>query len=1174
MNDKNYFIEQIITLLKRYQADLLANGEFNLLNSHVHAEYFLKQLLNHVSPTWKLKHTSESFSHNTSSIDLFSDEHQIVVQITAQKTNHRDKIESTIKKYNLEWKTKYPRLRIFFIKEAAKELINEFETADIKILSFNNIISKIQSNLTTEEAYQLLEFIKHELGNTYGSPYTFESIDLFEKVHFGKENDVISNTLQYNSKLLFYSHSDISRVEKLHISLLKNKTTRALLEGPPCVGKTTLTFELVNQMSKDLIKTFYVDLSGFEANDSGIKKDIDRISVHDALLIIDNSQENFDLAKNIYGWLNSHKIRALFISRFISNADSSASFSNYDFDEKINLNEDFENDSVVKRKIDGIINNRIRYLKTKLPQFKWAVKDINTVYANSELNYLKLSIILYFWENKYQAFQLEQIGNEELYTSFYDHHKLENHNDQTIFKYASLYKYDYPFHLSNIDDKGTSQLIEKGIILKRKFYENFFFPHVEYANLLAKAISYKRAYSVDREADAITQYIEEKRPKNIHLLINNLGDRNKTELFNQIFCNTKCSAFLIQHYQSINVKVSDLKMLFFFINEFRDWLDKKCISSFLEIFLSKKQYCVFNLFEKDGYNSFQNLQKCLLSYDLDTSQLSKIYSTSNTEISKRVNGKTFFEISEVLTSNTREPKFASSLVNRFSFIEWNEIFQKQAEFSLQAEGINNLRKNPLSRQLAFDLYNELEIPYTVNQLKRATIDIIGKALSDLSEFEAIDYKSKPRQIFKLLFQNGSLRDSTKNGLSKYSIGIAHLSKINSEIVQELFPLPEEIKTLFHDASANDFAQRVPLFVKHFPSGKGLFVDVMRKSIGDKKFLTSEKNDLNGLIKLIELLRNAEYGFSKAEINPLIELAVKKLSEDESLVHLSDAAYNLKSILSEEDIYNLISAERISTEFDNDKISIRHLESILIQNIKNISPKIAYHIYTKISLQSLADASIAANSKTPISFEQLTKIFMMLHNLEKSYFDKDNISESFTGKIFDRLISNHYKDFISKANKASLYDFITGYTRLFEIEEELTEIKLSQILKLKSEEEVTGDITLSNFSQSIRRLAKLKGNGQINYKTLSETILKNTKQHLINNAELIDIGKISAGLKELSIEFKDFAEVLFHDLRFTILKKGKKDSKRPDFTDRVIPELISAAGKDLEIITELSSYAAK
>ena len=62
-------------------------------------------------------------------------------------------------------------------------------------------------------------------------------------------------------------------------------------------------------------------------------------------------------------------------------------------------------------------------------------------------------------------------------------------------------------------------------------------------------------------------------------------------------------------------------------------------------------------------------------------------------------------------------------------------------------------------------------------------------------------------------------------------------------------------------------------------------------------------------------------------------------DDESLVHLSDAAHKLKSILSEEDIYNLISAERISKEFANDKISIRHLESILIQNIKNISPKI-------------------------------------------------------------------------------------------------------------------------------------------------------------------------------------------------------------------------------------------
>src|SRR5690606_12023347 len=168
------------------------------------------------------------------------------------------------------------------------------------------------------------------------------------------------------------------------------------------------------------------------------------------------------------------------------------------------------------------------------------------------------------------------------------------------------------------------------------------------------------------------------------------------------------------------------------------------------------------------------------------------------------------------------------------------------------------------------------------------------------------------------------------------------------------------------------------------------------------------------------------------------------------------------------------------------------------------------IYTSISMDSLAKASIAANSATPVSFEQLTKVFMLLQNLERAHFGKDDIINSFTAKLIQRLINNQYNEFIYKAKRASLYDFIIGYTRLFDIDKSLTERKFSQLLNSKSQSVATAEITLSNFSQAIRRLAALKGDGQINYKSLADTILQNGKQNLIRNAEHIDIGKISTG----------------------------------------------------------------
>lgn len=325
--------------------------------------------------------------------------------------------------------------------------------------------------------------------------------------------------------------------------------------------------------------------------------------------------------------------------------------------------------------------------------------------------------------------------------------------------------------------------------------------------------------------------------------------------------------------------------------------------------------------------------------------------------------------------------------------------------------------------------------------------------------------------------------------------------------------------------------------------------------------------------MIELLNNSEYGFTKEEINPLTELAIKSISEDESLVHLSDAAHKLKSILTEDEIFDLISVGRISNELNEDKISIKHLETILIQNLKKISSKIAYRIYTNIPLNILAKAAIAANSKKPVSFEQLTKDFMLFNNLERTYHKRCDITDSFTSKLIHLLVNDHYNDFFYKARKASLYDFIMGYTRLFDIDKKIAERKFSRLLFQKSQDKETAEITLSNFSQAIRRLATLQSDEQIDYKALADNILKNSKQHLINNAAHIDIGKISTGLQELSIEFEPFSQELFHDLRFIILEKGKSESTKPDFINRVIPELTSAASKnDIDVITVLKSYA--
>ncbi len=1174
MREKEDLIKDIVTLLDRYAADIKSFSKFNWNDSSVHAEYFIKNLLNHIFG-WKLTHVGDKLKPNTPTIDLFSKETGTVVQVTSQSTKLNEKITGTIIGFDKDWKASFPKLKIFIISRIENKSQKYSDRGDIEILYFENIISEIEGKIYSE-LNSIHEFIFQELSPNYNRGVrTLECIDLFNKAKSGEIKSVVSNIGQYDNGLIYFTDTDKQIVSDILKSLITSKRKIALLKGAPCIGKTTLTFEIVKQFEDLLIKPFYIDLSDFnEGNSGSIKNDIAKISVHDAFIIVDNTQENEELAKKIYGILVSENIRALFITRTSSDDDLSDSISSKQFSVIIDLEKDLKNE-FLKAKINGIVAKRIFYLKKTYPQSNWTVGKIENVYKNSELNFLKLSIILYYWENDFHGSNLDEVNDERCYRSFYGEHGLRKANDKEIsyiYKYSSLYRYDFPFILQNIDI-AINELIRKGVFIKLQYLDFYKLPHTEYAKLLAKAIAFTNAFTAEKEVQSIIDYLTEVAPINSHNLINSLTKSGEYEIIKDLVSDDKCSAYLSKHYQLGLIKTKDIGLIFRVIKKIHTKENEQKILQFLERFIENTPGTKFKLNEKESEQAFNSLKQCVTLYGLNEIKIAKFKTESDKAVLEKTYNKDFFSLTELITNQTQNRNTVSSILSSLSFNEWKQKFELQkSQLSLIAEGLSNLQSNPLSRQLSIDLYFTLDEYYIFEKLKDAPLNIIGKGLSDLSEFEAIDYKSKPRIVFNMLVESKSIRKTIDIGLRNYSIAISHLNKVYSEKIYSLFPSSNELTQLFKGATANELFQNIPIFLIAFPEKNDEVVEVLKKNILAEEFIKNPKNDLNGIMKLIGMLKEQQYKIPKLVLLKFNETAIAKLFKNKNLIHISEACNKFKKYISNEELITLISSNKVAVALERGLISLNHLEPIIHENLKKRSIKFAFELYKGIPIKIISDSAIAIVKPPakPLSFEQITKVIYLMFTLEKDYYKelrKPMSLDSHAKLVVNFLISNRLVSFSNKAANANVYDFITGYLRICEIDSALTEKYLFEILEKKSLQINMPEATLSNFPAAVRKLFNLNSS---KYQKVGVSFLKNSKEALWKNSDGLDLGKISTGLNELSLikGHEEFAQDLFFELRELIETKAINEKTRPDYTIRIIPELYAAAGKFKSIVDKL------
>jgi hypothetical protein len=1144
----NKEIEHITTLLGNYLNDIKLKGKFNWLSDHVHAEYFFKRLLN-LLYDWKLTHTEELFGHNTPDIDLVSEHTGVVVQVTAN-SQPKTKIKDTVKGYKTNWHSKYPKLKILFIQtdlDYEKHKGDEYE-----LITYRKIIQRIQ-NLNSLNQRIILEFLRQELSDFYdSSPYSLSVIQKFRDAFISNNVGTgLINNYYSDKDLIHFSEQDRKRIQNFENALKIDKTKLAL-SGPPCTGKTTLLFEFSRIVEESLFKVFYINLEIHGNQEDIILTELKKIACQDAILIIDNAHDHASISRKIFNVTIDLDIRTLFVYRRTSNDNLTDRLKESDFDWVETTDEELDN-SNIERKFIGIINKRTHYLKNVQKNNKWIVGDIPAIIKNNESNFLKLSIALHYWENdpRFWSYRLDQIKADDVYKSFYNEHFKHSDSDSLIndlYLYGFLYQYGIPFYLKSEHD---AEIATKGFIVKVPLAETFIFPHTEYAKLLKQSIQYWKCYDEKNIGTSIQGYIANQNPINLPLLLRELTS-NEPNITSTIFREQESRQSIITHY-SKTVDYQSILILINALNRFKNELESKYVEKLLHNTFSALSR--IRTYEKLGEQLCKDLKTCLEDYSITNKEL--LEQVVQPKWSQK-NRKSFFDIATDIRKKNRNENFVYKELHNRSFSTWLNLMNNEYKYGKVAEGITCLYKTISSRQLSIDLYQEVNLQEAYNNLKNQTIDISGKALSDMSELYGFDNKRKANQLLSLLLPHLQNQDFKSIGLLKYSIGISHIGKVNPSKVDSLFPKESVLQEMFEDVNANELSQRIIEIKNIFPTKEKPLLEILKSVISKPDFISKNSKEPRGLIKLVKQLKNLGFKISNSKYKEISDAILANKVSDTLL--LAEIGVLLSSLNPDINISKYFNPKKIEFSLAHHRISLNHLEQILLTNAKKISPSFAEKTLKAIPVKAI---NISATEST-ISFSQMSSVYYRLYGLESVKNNADHMHNA-----LEDYSNYRYENFVNKAKKANSWHLIEGISKLYEINKKVTTEALIPILEERIRNNNFRGVTLTNVIQPLKRLNNLNST---DLNDLTKSIIKRFESELIRNSKLLDIGKISTGLRELSSFDEKASKRIFVNMIHTISEKIKLEINRKDLANRIIPELEIASGYDIERIAELKKIA--
>lgn len=973
---------------------------------------------------------------------------------------------------------------------------------------------------------------------------------LFKEI---EKNQKFDGTNYFNKEeLIYFSKKDQRKIDNLAYNFTNNIIEQYCVLGNPCSGKTTIAYAIIQKIKNKRI--FYLNLTEPIFDESRILKELIQISHYHSLIIVDNIHDNIKLFLKIKERLSKHKwIKSLFLSRYYKTFDEFDENSIYDKIEgikyyRIDLNEDLE------EKISGIISKKIDLLKNQYSEINWFKGNFLDILKNTNSNLLKLNIALRVWEKKNRKsnnIKFDNINQDIILEYFYDEHKLNEIESDSLYTYCLLYKNDIPFVLLKGQKKIDDKLKEKGIILKYSSSDYHYFPHKEYAKLIFDSISFvNEDIDVAKKSELIINYItkfnRQEYSLNIHLLLNKFFNSEVLEeidIVKNILENEKTEQIIRESF-SKKIKEFEINSLITILFKLCNRIDKIKLSRYYNLIISYLNRNKLNLFLFQDYMNYSNLIQIseLLSIELPFEKIINVLPEN--EIVKT---NSIVELTLRVSKQSRKPETVYKILNSLHFPEWLENINKLPGFSNITNSLSELNTSSETKKLVYGLIRKLDWNKLIEKAKKQKIDQIAKSLRELQKVDISVGTNSCTFIYNQLIENNTINQKLLNSsLSEYSKALSDLSNINSESAKMF--LSNDLKNgILKDKILNE--KVLSILNLRIPELKRLFIEpkpylIMVNEIVNSKYFISlieNEKDFNSIIGFYEFSKS-NLNFNNSQINQILKNKIDKFDTNDSVIDLIRNPKILKIKGFDKNIILSITPKEIDDYIKSKKIT--YLEDIFrVISDFNIDKSIS--LFSQLKNEYL----IASLLNIDLNMSQSLEVLYRLKNkVDKN--DKQNCNEK-VSYLLDEYLKK-YTNIERRYNKLTISDFLKSFYFSYSINPEITEKHCKNDLLNKLQINNHKGFQIGPLFQAIRRISEIT-NGK--YDTELLTFLKNNNDNFIITIQNEDLLKSLSGLFELhKSKFKIYADELLFNCRKSIILKSNQRKNDKIFKEKIIPDL--------------------
>lgn len=1106
---------------------------------------------------------------NTIAIDLIDRDNNLGIQVTAQKSNEKTKIDDTINDTISEWKKEGVKtLWIFFITETpyikknidTTKLYLEKDGIKVYIKTVRRVIGDINKS-SIEDRIRIDELLKQETSTEYSG---LSRLTIFKRL---KKGDKIVNDHFFNlSETIYYSKNELSTISFLANAFNNGKLKEYCILGNPCSGKTTFAYSIIQKISKR--KIFYLNLSNPSISASQVIEELIQISHNYSFLVIDNIHDNIELYQIIRERVSTFKwINTLYLSRYYKTYDEFDIENIYRLIEgmdyfRIDTNENFG------EKVSGIIWKKTKFLKDTGSQLQWRKGDFEKILKNISRNLLKLNIALRMWELKNSQtnpITFDEIDSNKILKQFFEEHQLGKIKSDALYTYCLLFKNDIPFIPLKGAYEENSLLREKGIVLQYFQSEYCFFPHKEYAQLIFDAFNHiENGITPAKKLSLIQNYINcfDTRENKIGLrfILSKLHYSDDKEILGDLLNDEKTSLLLQNEITDSETKVSQVIATLNILFIHSEKMAKEQLETYYNVFLAFFHKHKLSLFLEDHYLAYTRLLQ--ISNQLGVT-LKDEFITVVLKPNEIANTNSIVELTLRVSRKNRESQTILRILNSYTFPEWLQMILGLPKLPNITNSLSELNTSSEAKKLLTGLFRNIDWNEQYQKAKKLEIDQIIKSLREISIIDNSIGTYVSRQLFKSALADSLFEIKLKTAnLSKYSKALSDLSKINLMFVKN--KLTNDLKSgiicekFSEEQSISNFTARALELRKLIEDSNSYFSILNEIVLSDRfiKLIQGETN-LNYLLIFTEFAERYlafEGSIVEKETSKSITKVISTLPN--KLDALSNPKFlNLENL--DSNFIDSITPQQIEDYFETKKIT--YAED-LFRVLSTLDKEKTIDRFRNLNKSVLARALLNPELNFSQAIESINK-------LKNKVYKNEQINCN--PKIADILNDYLAKYTIDKRryDRVSISDFFKGYYFGLCIDQTVIERHCKKDFESKLKSSQHKNFEIASLFQFIRRISETTEN---KYDSQLLAFLELNTDNFIETIKNEEITKTLSGFCELALtSFDNFGDQLLFKSKKWIVKKVEQRKGQEIYKVKLLPDLEKIAkDKGKAVLKEL------